>query len=51
MTGGELTAAQIRALLHELGRRLQAAGAHGDVSAVPDDERHQVPAHSRIAEG
>ena len=34
MTGGELTAAQIRALLHELGRRLQAAGAHGDVKLV-----------------
>ncbi|UVJ41172.1 DUF6036 family nucleotidyltransferase [Arthrobacter sp. CJ23] len=34
MTGGELTAAQIRALLHELGRRLQAVGAHGDVKLV-----------------
>ena len=34
MTGGELTAAQIRALLHELGRRLQAADAHGDVKLV-----------------
>ncbi|MFJ5956552.1 DUF6036 family nucleotidyltransferase [Paenarthrobacter sp. NPDC092416] len=34
MTGGELTAAQIRALLHELGTRLQAAGAHGDVKLV-----------------
>lgn len=26
MSGGELTAGQIRALLHELGRRLQARG-------------------------
>lgn len=34
MNGGELTAAQIRALLHELGRRLQAAGAHGDIKLV-----------------
>lgn len=34
MTGGELTATQIRALLHELGRRLQTAGAHGDVKLV-----------------
>ena len=34
MTGGELTAAQIRALFHELGKRLQAAGAHGDVKLV-----------------
>lgn len=34
MTEGELTAEQIRALLHELGRRLQAAGAHGDVKLV-----------------
>ena len=34
MTGGELSAAQIRALLHELGRRLQAAGANGDVKLV-----------------
>ena len=34
MTGGELTAAQIRALLHELGRRLQATGTHGDVKLV-----------------
>lgn len=34
MTGGELTAAQIWALLHELGRRLQAAGAHGDIKLV-----------------
>jgi len=34
MTGGELTAAQIRALLHELGRRLQATGAHGDIKLV-----------------
>lgn len=29
MTGGELTSAQIRALLHELGRRLNARDAHG----------------------
>lgn len=34
MTGGELTATQIRTLLHELGKRLQAAGAHGDVKLV-----------------
>lgn len=34
MIGGELTAAQIRSLLHELGRHLQAAGAHGDVKLV-----------------
>ncbi|UKA64421.1 DUF6036 family nucleotidyltransferase [Arthrobacter sp. FW306-04-A] len=34
MTGGELTAAQIRALLHELGRRLQAQGVHGDIKLV-----------------
>ena len=34
MTGGELTAAQIRSLLHELGRRLHAAGAHDDVKLV-----------------
>jgi hypothetical protein len=34
MTGGELTAAQIRALLHELDRRLQATGAHGDIKLV-----------------
>jgi hypothetical protein len=34
MTGGELTAAQIRPLLRELGRRLQAVGAHGDVKLV-----------------
>ena len=34
MTGGELTATQIRALLHELGRRLQAAGTHADIKLV-----------------
>ena len=34
MTGGEFTAAQIRALLHELDRRLQATGAHGDIKLV-----------------
>ncbi|MGY2746977.1 DUF6036 family nucleotidyltransferase [Pseudarthrobacter sp. O4] len=34
MTGGELTAAQIRALLQELGRRLKARGIHGDVKLV-----------------
>jgi hypothetical protein len=34
MNGGELTPTQIRALLHELGRRLQAAGARGDVKLV-----------------
>ena len=34
MTGGELNATQIRALLHEPGRRLQAAGAHGDIKLV-----------------
>jgi hypothetical protein len=34
MSGGELTAAQIRALRHELGRRLQAQGVHGDIKLV-----------------
>lgn len=34
MAGGELIAAQIRALLHELARRRQAAGAHGDFKLV-----------------
>ncbi|BAS12591.1 hypothetical protein AHiyo8_08940 [Arthrobacter sp. Hiyo8] len=34
MSGGELTADQIRALLHELGRRLQARGIHGDIKLV-----------------
>lgn len=34
MTGGELTATQIYALLHELGRRLQAAGTHADIKLV-----------------
>ncbi|MFB9821791.1 DUF6036 family nucleotidyltransferase [Arthrobacter ramosus] len=34
MNGGELTAAQIRALLHELGRRLQARDVHGDIKLV-----------------
>ncbi|WP_248760935.1 DUF6036 family nucleotidyltransferase [Pseudarthrobacter sp. SSS035] len=34
MSGGELTADQIRALLHELGRRLQAQGVHGDIKLV-----------------
>jgi hypothetical protein len=34
MTAGELTATQVRALLHELGKRLQAAGAHGDIKLV-----------------
>ena len=34
MNGGELTAAQIHALLQELGRRLQGAGAHGDIKLV-----------------
>lgn len=34
MIGGELTADQIRALLHELGRRLQAQGVHGDIKLV-----------------
>jgi hypothetical protein len=34
MTGGELTASQIRALLQELGRRLQARGNHGDIKLV-----------------
>ncbi|MBT2538729.1 DUF6036 family nucleotidyltransferase [Arthrobacter sp. ISL-69] len=34
MTGGELTATQINALLHELGRRLQARGLHGDIKLV-----------------
>lgn len=34
MSGGELNAAQIHALLQELGRRLQARGVHGDVKLV-----------------
>lgn len=34
MSGGELTADQIRALLHELARRLRAPGSHGDIKLV-----------------
>ncbi|MET3921428.1 hypothetical protein [Arthrobacter sp. UYEF20] len=34
MSGGELNATQIHALLQELGRRLQARGVHGDVKLV-----------------
>ncbi len=34
MSGGELTAAQIHALLKELAKRLKARGAHGDVKLV-----------------
>ncbi|WP_255771222.1 DUF6036 family nucleotidyltransferase [Pseudarthrobacter sulfonivorans] len=34
MTGGELTARQIRALLQELARRLKARGVHGDIKLV-----------------
>lgn len=34
MSGGELTTDQIRALLHELGRRRHAQGVHGDVKLV-----------------
>ena len=34
MTGGELTRAQIGALLQELNRRLKARGVHGDVKLV-----------------
>lgn len=34
MSGGELTADQIRALLHELGRRLQAQGVQSDIKLV-----------------
>ena len=34
MTGGELNATQIHALLHELGRRLQDRGVHGDVKLI-----------------
>jgi hypothetical protein len=34
MTGGELNATQIHALLQELGRRLQARGVHSDVKLV-----------------
>ncbi|WP_246527443.1 DUF6036 family nucleotidyltransferase [Pseudarthrobacter albicanus] len=34
MSGGELTADQIRALLHELGRRLKVRGIHGDIKLV-----------------
>jgi hypothetical protein len=34
MSGGELTAVQIRALLHELGRRLRAQGVHSDIKLV-----------------
>ena len=33
MTGEELNATQIRALLQKLGRRLQYRGAHGDVNS------------------
>lgn len=34
MSGGELNAAQIHALLQELGRRLQERGIHGDIKLV-----------------
>jgi hypothetical protein len=34
MSGGELTAAHIRALLHELGGRLQGRDVHGDIKLV-----------------
>lgn len=34
MSAGELTGEQILALLHELGRRLQACGVHGDIKLV-----------------
>ena len=34
MSGGELTGAQIRALLQELARRLHAKGVHGDIKLV-----------------
>ncbi|MGO4248359.1 hypothetical protein AB4Y87_14190 [Paenarthrobacter sp. RAF54_2] len=34
MSGGELNAEQIRALLRELGRRLHAKGVHGDIKLV-----------------
>ncbi len=34
MNGGELKAAQIHALLQELGRRLQERGIHGDIKLV-----------------
>jgi hypothetical protein len=34
MSGGELTAAQIRALLYELGGRPQAQDVHGDIKLV-----------------
>ncbi len=34
MSGGELTADQIRALLHELGRRLRAQGVQSDIKLV-----------------
>lgn len=34
MSRGELTRAQIGALLQELNRRLKARGAHGDIKLV-----------------
>lgn len=34
MSGEELTADHIRALLHELGRRLQARGVNGNIKLV-----------------
>ncbi|WP_269209002.1 hypothetical protein [Arthrobacter sp. 35W] len=34
MSSGELTADQIRALLRELGRRLQTRSTHGDIKFV-----------------
>lgn len=34
MSGGELNATQIHALLQELGRRLQTRGVHSDVKLV-----------------
>ncbi len=34
MTGGELNATQIQALLQELGRRLHYRGVHGDVKLI-----------------
>jgi len=34
LTGGDLSATPIRALLKEPGRRLQARGIHGDIKLV-----------------
>ncbi|MBB6402709.1 hypothetical protein [Arthrobacter sp. AZCC_0090] len=45
MSGGELTAQQIRALLKELARRLKDRGVHGDIKLVRGRRPH--PARNR----